>query len=85
MSYRVDIRRVVVRDLKRLPAKDAGRVMPAILALASDPRPPGTKKLKGSIAWRLRVGEYRVIYIIFDRQQLVVVDKVERRTTHTYD
>ncbi len=85
MSYRVDVRRTVVHDLTRLPARDAARIASAIAALADDPRPRGTKKLKGSMAWRIRTGEYRVIYLIFDRQRLVAIDKIERRTTHTYD
>ena len=85
MSYRVDVHREVVRALRRLPANDADRVSAAIDGLADVPRPSGAKKLKGGLGWRLRVGEYRILYYVSDRQRLVTVEKVERRTTHTYD
>ncbi len=85
MSYRVDSRREAVRELRRLPAKDAARVGAAIAALAENPRPSGVKKLRGGAGWRVRVGEYRLIYLIFDRERLVIIDRIERRTTTTYD
>jgi mRNA-degrading endonuclease RelE of RelBE toxin-antitoxin system len=43
------------------------------------------KKLRGGVGWRVRVGEYRLIYLIFDRERLIAVEKLERRTTTTYD
>jgi mRNA interferase RelE/StbE len=85
LSYRVDVRREVVHALKRLPANDARRIASAIDDLSGTPRPPGVKKLRGGLGWRVRVGEYRLIYLIFDREQLVTVEQLERRTTHTYD
>ena len=85
MSYRVDVRRDVLRVLKRLPVSDATRVAAAIDALARTPRPTGLKKLRGRAGWRVRVGEYRLVVLIFDRERLVIVEKLERRTTTTYD
>jgi mRNA interferase RelE/StbE len=85
LSYRVDVRREVVRALKRLPADDVRRIASAIDDLAETPRPSNAKKLRGGLGWRVRVGEYRLIYLIFDREQLVTVEQLERRTTHTYD
>ena len=85
MSYRVDVRREVVRALKRLPVREAKRIVAAIDDLAETPRPSNVKKLRGGLGWRLRVGEYRLIYLIFDRERLVTVEQIERRTTHTYD
>jgi len=59
--------------------------MDAILALADDPRPHGALQLRESARrWRLRVGNYRVIYDIFDADRLVTVDRIIRRTTRTY-
>jgi mRNA interferase RelE/StbE len=55
-----------------------------ILALAMDPRPPGTVKLTGTEFWRLRVGDLRVIYRIDDVANLVVVLTVARRSESTY-
>lgn len=85
MSYRVVLPRKVGRALARLPANDASRIAKILDAMAGEPRPPGVKKLINSPTWRLRVGEYRILYVIFDRQQLIAVEKVERRTTTTYD
>jgi mRNA interferase RelE/StbE len=53
--------------------------------LGDVPRPPGVKKLRGTSQWRIRVGEYRIMYSISDMNQWIVVERIERRTTHTYD
>jgi len=55
--------------------------MNAISALASDPRPNGCKKLKGSEGelWRIRVGDYRVVYFIEDEIELVDIQRVRHR------
>ena len=59
--YRVVLLRAAERDLNRLSAKLFARVIAAIQALASNPRPPGCRKLTGSNNdWRIRVGDYRV-------------------------
>jgi mRNA interferase RelE/StbE len=73
------------RALDALPARDRQRISDAIAALSDEPRPPGVKKLAGGMGWRIRVGEYRVLYSIWDSEQHVLVDNVLRRTTHTYD
>ncbi len=85
MSHRVELRRRAQDALDALPANDRRRVSQGIEALADVPRPPGVKKLMGDVGWRIRIGNYRVIYTIWDRQQLVLVDDIKRRTTHTYD
>jgi mRNA interferase RelE/StbE len=73
-----------MRVLERLPASDVARIRKQIDALEAHPRPPGVKRLRGKDSWRLRIGEYRLFYLVFDRQQLVIVEKLERRTTTTY-
>jgi mRNA interferase RelE/StbE len=55
-----------------------------ILALAIEPRPPGSVKLAASEFWRLRVGDLRVIYVIDDAATLVIVLRVARRSESTY-
>jgi mRNA interferase RelE/StbE len=55
-----------------------------ILALAIEPRPPGVVKLAGSDFWRLRIGDLRVIYLVDDAANLVIVLKVARRSESTY-
>ena len=85
MAYRVELRRNAQRELDALRADYRERVSAAIESLCEDPRPPGVKKLKGDMGWRIRVSEYRVLYSIWDKERLVMVEGVARRTTHTYD
>ena len=85
MSYRVDVPRRQQRVLDALPASERARVTRAIAELGHDPRPPGVKKLTGIPEWRIRVGDYRVIYSIWDRDDLVLITKIARRSETTYD
>jgi mRNA interferase RelE/StbE len=66
------------RDLKRLPAEEFARVVARIRALASNPRPSGSRKLTGSHSdWRLRIGNYRVVYEIDVRARADVLNSRE--------
>ena len=72
--YRVQVKRSVQKDIARLHPTVAKRIGDAIKALADDPRPDGVKKGKGNVDWyRIRVGDYRVIYTIADDRLLVTV------------
>lgn len=55
--------------------------MRALGRLADDPRPPGSKKLVGSDDWRIRVGDYRVVYAVDDDVVVVVVVRVSHRSS----
>jgi len=79
MSYTISIVRRAQRELADLPAGAYERVRDAMRALAQEPRPPGCLKLTGREGWRIRVGDYRVIYEIDDRQQAVTVLHVGHR------
>ena len=79
MSYSLSIPRSVNRRMERLPTEVYDRVDSAILALADDPRPPGCVKLKGREDWRIRVGDYRIVYGIDDEQRIVEVLNVAHR------
>ena len=68
----------------KLPAKDLGRIVAAIQQLGDNPRPSGTKKLRGPI-YRIRAGDWRIIYAVFNKDNLVVVGKIARRSEDTYD
>ncbi len=84
-AYELQLERRAKKALEELPDRDYERIQMAIDALALEPRPPGCLKLQDSGSlWRIRVGEYRVIYAIFDRERMVRVAKVERRTGQTY-
>jgi mRNA interferase RelE/StbE len=79
-SYRVEITASAEKALARLQTADMTRVVRAITALASVPRPAGCRKLKGhEDVYRIRVGLYRVVYSIDDRRIIVVVLKLGHR------
>jgi mRNA interferase RelE/StbE len=78
--YRVLLERAAEKDLARLSSEVHDRVISAIRGLASDPRPPGCRKLSGGKNdWRIRVGNYRVIYEIADEIRIVRVNRVRYR------
>lgn len=80
MTYRIEIKRSARKALLALPHDMQRRMGAAIDALASDPRGPGTRKLTGSdLLYRLRVGDYRVVYEIHDDRLLILVVKVGHR------
>ncbi len=78
--YRVLLERGAEKDLTRLSSEIHDRVIAAIQGLATNPRPPGCRKLAGSKHdWRVRVGDYRVVYEIEDRIRVVRVNRVRHR------
>jgi mRNA interferase RelE/StbE len=78
--YRVLLERAAEKDLSRLSSEIHARVIAAIKALASNPRPSGCRKLTGGKNdWRIRVGDYRVIYEIADAIRVVRVNRVRHR------
>lgn len=80
MAYTVVIERSALRDLKRLPELIRTRIDGHILALAENPRPQGVEKLSGSEhSYRLRVGDYRILYEIHDQILHVLVVKIGHR------
>jgi mRNA interferase RelE/StbE len=79
MSYRVVLARSVQKELDRLPAEVVERVLSHLETLEANPRPTGVKKLRGRPAYRLRSGDYRIIYEIHDRELRVLVITVGHR------
>lgn len=79
--YKVVISRSAEKDLAKLPRKALLPISNAIDTLEENPRPPGCKKLKGATEnlWRIRVGDYRIIYAIADEVQIVDVRKIGHR------
>lgn len=79
--YSLAWRSAARRDLKRLDPQVVARVLPAIYALADNPRPAGVKRLRGTSddLWRIRVGDYRVVYTINDDRLVVLVVTVAGR------
>ena len=80
MTYALFIERRAQRSLSRIAAQDRERISSAIRCLADEPRPHGVKKLSGRDAWRIRVGDWRVLYEIQDKRlSILVVDIGHRR------
>jgi mRNA interferase RelE/StbE len=79
MRYQVIIPKSVRKELDRLPDDVASRILARLNELGINPRPADVKKLKGRDAWRIRVGDYRVIYEIHDRVLQVIVITVGHR------
>jgi mRNA interferase RelE/StbE len=78
--YQISIDPAAMRELKKLAPKVRQEVSDAISALATEPRPDGVRKLSGSKnSYRIRVGEYRVLYRITDKELLILVVKVGHR------
>lgn len=78
--YQLEITRQAQRQLGRLPASIAARVQTAIQGLASNPRPRGSLKMSDmKNGWRIRIGNYRVIYDIHDDVLRVIIIRVGHR------
>lgn len=79
MTYAICIERRAQRSLSRIAGQDRDRLSSAIRRLADDPRPQGVKKLSGRNAWRIRVGDYRILYEVHDERLLILVVDVGHR------
>ncbi|OGK99726.1 MAG: hypothetical protein A3E31_04940 [Candidatus Rokubacteria bacterium RIFCSPHIGHO2_12_FULL_73_22] len=80
-EYRVVFARSARRELERLEMSVARRIISRIEALATDPRPPGCVKLQGAAdLWRIRIGDYRVVYSVDDNARVVDIRVVRHRS-----
>jgi mRNA interferase RelE/StbE len=77
--YRLEVSHTAHRQIRKLPAQTQERVNQAIARLAENPRPPGVKKLVAREGYRVRVGDYRILYHVDDGAKLVVVYRVMPR------
>jgi len=82
--YRLELTKRAQHDLDKIYSGDLERVVAAIRVLKGDPHPQGAKKLRGPI-YRIRTGDWRIIYAVFDKDEVVIVGKVARRSERTYD
>ena len=87
--YRLEVSPAADRDLERLRQRirshDFERLRSAVRGLADEPRPHGVRKIKGAErAYRIRAGNYRVVYEVYDNESLVLILQVARRTETTY-
>jgi mRNA interferase RelE/StbE len=79
MAYQIIIKRPAEKELDALSTSVRERIVEHMLALEDNPRPAGIKKLQGEDGFRLRVGDYRVLYMIDDRMKQVTIFAVGHR------
>ena len=77
--YKLEIKKSAVKELEAIPARDLSRIIERIESLADDPRPEGSCKLSGEEKYRIRQGNYRILYAIEDDLLVVYVVKVAHR------
>jgi len=87
--YRLEVSPAADRELEKLKGRirrqDFERLRDAVRGLANEPRPQGGRKIKGAEkAYRIRVGSYRVVYEVYDNNNLVLILQVARRSETTY-
>lgn len=80
MTYRVEVTRSAAKSMRRVSSADIPRIRGAIALLAENPRPPASRPLRGRDGWRLRVGDYRILYTIRDDVLLIVVVAIGHRS-----
>jgi len=78
-SYRLLIKPSAVKELEALPVKDRRRLVMRLQKLTANPRPPGSEKLSGHELYRIRQGNYRVLYSVHDQELIILVIKVGHR------
>jgi mRNA interferase RelE/StbE len=77
--YKLLFRKSVIKDMRRIPNRDLRNIVTVIDSLSDDPRPVGIEKLSGQERYRVRQGDYRIIYEINDDMVIVVVVKIGHR------
>ncbi len=78
-KYKIEIKKSAVKEIENLARKDIRAVLDKIAAFANNPRPAGVKKLSGQEKYRIRCGDYRILYSIEDDVLIVYVVKVGHR------
>lgn len=77
--YRLEISHVAHRQIVDLPPRMAPRINEAIAQLANEPRPVGAKKLMGIEGYRIKVGDYRILFVVNNVSRLITVYRVKHR------
>ncbi len=78
-KYRIELRPAAIKALRKIDPQDQKRIQGAISLLAADPRPPGARALQSRPGFRVRVGNYRILYTVDDGVLLIVIVTVGHR------
>lgn len=79
MPYSVYLKRSAEKELDRLPAKIHDRIVKRLLSLRDNPRPPGMKELQSREGYRIRMGDYRILYWINEKEKRVEITSIAHR------
>lgn len=79
MGYKILLQPSAIKDLDKLPYKDAEKISYRILQLKENPRPVGVQKLNNEEGYRIRSGHYRILYEIDDRLKIVHIYRIKHR------
>jgi mRNA interferase RelE/StbE len=79
VNYKVEIKKSAQKEIENLPSVMLKKIVAKIQSLSSEPRPNGSKKLTSDEKYRLRVGDYRILYSIEDDKLIIFVVKVGHR------
>ena len=79
MTYSIEVKQSVLKTLKRIPREDQSKITKVIKSLAHDPRPHNCLKLADSSYYRIRCGDYRIIYDIRDDKLIIIILKIGHR------
>ena len=79
MSYRVELEKNAGKELAKLPREIQKRLLEVLEDLSKDPRPPGSKKLIQQEGYRIRQGDYRILYVVDDKRSLIRVYRIGHR------
>ena len=78
--YKIEYTADSTKELKRIPKKNVAKIIARIELLAADPFPQGNKKIKGKLKlWRIRIGDYRVIYSVEHKKLIIEIIRVRHR------
>ena len=77
--YRVELRRNAQKFLDRLQMQERFKIISSLLELEQNPRPKGVEKVKGTELWRVREGDYRMIYYIDEKEKVITVVRIGHR------
>jgi mRNA interferase RelE/StbE len=78
-KYRIYIKQSAVKELESIPKKDLGKIIKRIQSLSQNPRPHGCQKLSARERYRIRQGEYRIIYSIQEKELTIHIYKIGHR------
>jgi mRNA interferase RelE/StbE len=84
LIYKIIIERKAEKEADKIPFNLRNTIDKAILNLAQNPRPRGCKKLTEKEGYRIRIGDYRVLYMIDDKAKVIIIYRIKIRTKATY-